>query len=92
MHDETEVRTALDADFRDVIDGLAKKIGAGNAAMILQFVDHDELGVAFEMLRDLLIEEQTPIPPATRAALAELARSMDLDAREAELRPALVAR
>ena len=82
----TEVRAALDEGLRSVVRDLESKLGAGDAAMILRFVDHDELGVAFEMLRDLLIENQTAVPTATVETLVELARLMDLDSREAEFR------
>jgi hypothetical protein len=89
--EHTEVSAALDAGLRSVVKDLGAKIGPGDAAMILQFADHGEFGIAFEMLRDLLIENQTPVATAIVETLMELARSMDLDARDAEFRRTLAA-
>jgi hypothetical protein len=89
---KTDLWAGVDSRLRTVVDELATKIAAGDIATILHFLDHDEYGVAFEMLRDLLIENQTQVPAATFDTLVELARMMDLDAHDAELRRSFTAR
>jgi hypothetical protein len=84
--EHTEVWASLYGRLRSVVGDLGTNISPGDAAMIMRFADHDEFGIAFEMLRDLLIENQTPLSTATVQAVVELARMMDLDARDAELR------
>jgi hypothetical protein len=50
--------------------------------MVLELVDQNEFGVAFELLRDVLIENGKPLPNTTVDALVELAELMQLDVFE----------
>jgi hypothetical protein len=71
---------------RDVVGELGTSLGSRDAAMVLDLADHDEFGVAFEALRDVLIENGTPLANTTVDALVELAELMQPDAFEDALR------
>jgi hypothetical protein len=72
----------LDVRLRTVIGLLGTSF---DTAFALELVEHNEFGVAFEVLRDGLIETQTPVSNETVDALVAIARMMEIDAREAML-------
>ena len=81
-----ELWADLDRRLRSVVSDLGTSLSTQDAAAVEDFLDHNEFGVAFELLRDRLIETETPIPAPTVDALAEIARLMDLDSQESTLR------
>jgi hypothetical protein len=48
-------------------------------ALVLDFIDHNEFGVAFEFMTNALVEAGTRLNPEARAALTEAAREMGLE-------------
>jgi len=48
-------------------------------ALVLDFIDHNELGVAFEWMTSALVEAGARLKPEARDALAEAARAMGLE-------------
>lgn len=69
-----------------MVRDLGSRLGARDAALVTDFIEHNEFGVAFEWLRDVLIENAIAVPSQIVDELAELARLMDLDAQEPALR------
>lgn len=50
--------------------------------LAVDFIDHNELGVAFECIVSSLVENDTPLAPLTRESLAAAAREMGLEGKE----------
>jgi SAM-dependent methyltransferase len=48
-------------------------------ALVVDFIDHDEFGVAFESITNVLVEGGATLRPEARGALAEAARELGLE-------------
>jgi hypothetical protein len=66
-----ELWADLDNRLRIIVSSLGVALSSRDATLIVDLLDHNEFGVAFEMLRDQLIEYQRPIPEATVDALVK---------------------
>jgi hypothetical protein len=66
-----ELWADLDNRLRIIVSSLGVALSSRDATLIVDLLDHNEFGVAFEMLRDQLIEYQRPIPEPTVDALVK---------------------
>ncbi|WP_350274872.1 MafI family immunity protein [Kribbella sp. HUAS MG21] len=72
----------LNGKLRRVVPELAPGLPVSEVQDICEYVDHDEPGLAFEMLCTQLYEHDAGIRSETVARLAELGVAMGLDPRQ----------
>ena len=66
---------------KDIRQGMAlQKLPPDAQEQANEFLDHNELGVAFELLTNVLVERDIPIDPRARAHFAAAAEAMGLTA------------
>ncbi|MGH2585289.1 MAG: MafI family immunity protein [Dehalococcoidia bacterium] len=67
---------------------MAEQLPAKTTGMIDELIDHNECGVAVEMLSEAVVEAEASIAPETLTSVEELVTTMGLDRDVAErLRP-----
>ena len=72
-------------DISGILHGLAirlsDRISADELAMVTEFVDANELGLALESLADFLAEDDRPVTADERADMLALGDRMEMDGR-----------
>lgn len=60
---------------------LSDRLPDDSHAVITEFIDHNELGLALEQMADLLAEDEKPLSPDERTDMLILAKTMEIERR-----------
>ena len=67
---------------REIIQGLGDRLDAKTGDLVVEFVEHNEVGVALEWIYDYLEDGQVRIPGDVPGRVSALAEHMGMDSRD----------